>query len=309
VGGRVEIVRGGILESSHQVHAAVVRADGSLLAFVGDPGRLTILRSAAKPFQARVFLRETDAVRDDVLAVMCASHEGLPMHVEAVQRGLAAYRLDARRLENDPSLPASERLRQQCSGTHMGFLAAAKAHGWPLAGYCDRDHPSQQAAHEELALAARRPTDRIPVVVDACGLATFALPLQVIAALYARLPRSDPRQYAAMRAFPDLVAGPRRFDSRLMHVVPGAVAKLGAEGLEAVCLAHEELGIAVRVEDGDSGNRAVVPAALAILPQLLDLDLSPLDDLAAPKLTPLGRGRREIGSVTASIDLEFSGQR
>jgi len=49
----VAVVRGGIVESRRQVHVAVCRPDGTLVASAGDPARLTTLRSAAKPFQAQ----------------------------------------------------------------------------------------------------------------------------------------------------------------------------------------------------------------------------------------------------------------
>ena len=74
------------------------------------------------------------------------------------------------------------------------------------------------------------------MVMDECGVATFALPLQAVARLYARLPSSDPTQFNAMRTFPDIVAGPKRFDSCLMRALPGVVAKCGSEGLQAIAL-------------------------------------------------------------------------
>ncbi|HKV71189.1 MAG TPA: asparaginase, partial [Gemmatimonadales bacterium] len=48
----VELVRGSIVESRHEVHAAVVDGDGKLVASAGDPDYVTFWRSAAKPFQA-----------------------------------------------------------------------------------------------------------------------------------------------------------------------------------------------------------------------------------------------------------------
>jgi L-asparaginase II len=43
---------GGVTENRHEVHASVVDATGKLLFCVGDPSRLTLVRSAAKPVQA-----------------------------------------------------------------------------------------------------------------------------------------------------------------------------------------------------------------------------------------------------------------
>ena len=60
---------------------------------------------------------------DRVLAVTCASHMGQDIHVEAVERGLAACGLTADALDNCIGTPA-ELLRHNCSGNHLGFLAA-----------------------------------------------------------------------------------------------------------------------------------------------------------------------------------------
>ena len=46
------VYRGAQIESFHTGSIAVVDALGRLLAYAGDPGLRTCLRSAAKPFQA-----------------------------------------------------------------------------------------------------------------------------------------------------------------------------------------------------------------------------------------------------------------
>ena len=84
-----------------------------------------------------------------------------------------------------------------------------------------------------------------------------------IAAMYARLDELVPRQYAAMRAHPLMIAGPGDLDSELPPVVPGAVAKGGAEALGCIALPEQGLGVALRVEDG--GYRAVEPGLMAVL--------------------------------------------
>lgn len=47
-----EFTRGGQMESTHFGSIAVADADGRLVASVGDPRRITFMRSSAKPFQA-----------------------------------------------------------------------------------------------------------------------------------------------------------------------------------------------------------------------------------------------------------------
>ena len=109
--------------------------------------------------------------------------------------------------------------------------------------------------------------DANPTMTDGCGVVAFALPLRVIATMYARLPETLPRQFAAMTAHPELVRGDGDFDTEAMRSVSGCVAKGGAEGLSSIGLANAGIGIAIRIDDGNS--RASAPAAVAVLRQLL----------------------------------------
>jgi len=142
--------------------------------------------------------------------------------VEAVERGLSACGLTAEALDNCIGTP-EERLRHNCSGNHLGFLANSVHHGWETAGYRHPGHPSQDAALAEVAERARVPVESIATCTDGCGVVAFELPLATIAAMYARLPEELPRQFAAMRAHPELVRGDGDLDTELMRAVPGAL--------------------------------------------------------------------------------------
>lgn len=272
----VTVYRGELPESRHLVHAAVVRDDGELVAAIGDPERLTTLRSAAKPFQAQPLVASGAAyelgLSERSLAVACASHEGADVHVAAVREGLDAAGLDPELLQNWPG-DVEARLRHNCSGNHMGFLALSSVRGWDTSSYRDAGHPSQRAALAAVAEAARVPEARIGTCVDNCGVVAFALPLATIASMFARLAAELPRQYAAMRAHPELVRGEGGFDTELMRALPGAVAKAGAEAVQAVGLPEQGLGIAVRCEDG--AFRAVEPVCMALLGSLLGWERPP----------------------------------
>ena len=104
--------------------------------------------------------------------------------------------------------------------------------------------------------------------VDGCGVLTFALSLEQMAASFARLPTLDgaDRILVAMRAHPELVGGEGSLDTDLMRRQPGWVAKGGAEGL-LCALAPDGTGYAVKSEDGS--QRPLRPA----LARFLDLDL------------------------------------
>ena len=79
------VYRGAQIESFHTGSIAVVDALGRLLAYAGDPGLHTFLRSAAKPFQAIPLLEyggvDEYELTGEEIALTCASHAGEPAHV------------------------------------------------------------------------------------------------------------------------------------------------------------------------------------------------------------------------------------
>ncbi|MEL7159041.1 MAG: asparaginase, partial [Actinomycetota bacterium] len=98
----IEVVRGGVVESSHVIHAVVADRHGRLEAW-GDRHRPTIPRSAVKAVQALplVTTGAADAFEVSVeeLALACASHSAEPEHVAAVDGWLHRLGLGEQDLE------------------------------------------------------------------------------------------------------------------------------------------------------------------------------------------------------------------
>ncbi len=84
-----ELTRGDTIKSVHFGAIAVVDAAGDLLAWYGDPGAVTFLRSTAKPFQALPFFENggPEAFRLSMAerAILCASHSGTDEHLATVR--------------------------------------------------------------------------------------------------------------------------------------------------------------------------------------------------------------------------------
>ncbi len=256
----VEVRRGGIVESRHRVHAAVVRGGAVELA-AGDAERVAFLRSAAKPIQALPVVRAVPWLDDEQVALLCASHLARPEQLAVVERTLAGAGFTAGALECGPE-PTP--LEHNCSGKHAGFLALCRAKGWDPAGYRLAGHPCQQAMLEEVAAAAGVAPDGIPTAVDGCGVVTFAVPLRIAAASFVRLRALEgaDRVIAAMQAHPELLRGPVAADAALIRALPGWIAKGGAEGL--FCAGSPDgVGIALKVEDG--AFRAIMPVVRHLL--------------------------------------------
>ncbi len=322
---RIERTRGSLVEATHHISVAVSDAAGRLVASAGDVEAVTWWRSAAKPFQALPLLQDGAADRfglsDEELALACASHSSEPRHLEVVSRWMDRLGVSDSDLSCGVHAPLSPVVAQavlrgsasptprwsNCSGKHTGMLALAKHQGWPLAGYHAAGHPVQDRVLAEVARWTGLPESALAQSVDGCTAVCFGLPLRAMALAYAKLAGSQeaaPRRIlAAMTAHPFLVAGTGRLCTDLMTALPGTVvAKVGAEGIYSAALPRAGLGIALKVEDGDT--RASGLALLEVLRQLSAelLTATPLD-LSAASLHHHGKQpiRNTRGAVTGEV--------
>jgi L-asparaginase II len=318
-----EVTRGTIVESLHLGSVAVVDRDGALLYAAGDPHCTTFARSALKPLQALPFAAAGGAAHFGLspaeVALLCASHSGEPRHAAAaaailsragcsasdLQCGTHAPKFYEVRGEVPPPPPYSP-LQHNCSGKHSGMLACCALQQWPKASYLEYEHPLQQAIRRAVAVFTGVPVGALVAGIDGCSAPNYAMPLAALALAFARLASTGidadygaaPRLLAdAMIAHPEMVSGAGRSDLALTAAGRGDwVAKVGAEGVQAIGVRSRGLGIAVKVADGQA--RALMPAVVAVLDQAGLLDAEARQCLA-------GWGRRAIrnyrGTLTGEI--------
>ena len=301
--------RSGFDESVHWGAAVVAAPDGSVVRAVGDPTVVVYPRSALKPVQADAMVVAGLELEPELLALVGASHDGAPRHVEGVRRILSSVGLDEQALQTTPALPfdpdeASAVLRSgggprpvtmNCSGKHAGMLATCVTAGWPTDGHLDAGHPLQRHITASVATALGPVAH---VGLDGCGAPTHAVSLVGLATGIGRLAAGGGAVYRAMTDHPELVGGPTRPVTRFMRGVTGLLAKDGAEGLFVAAL-PDGGALAVKVADGSS--RAVPPVVLVLLP-LLGVPVEVLEHLApSVEQHVLGHGR-PVGVVRALID-------
>src|SRR5436305_4542040 len=259
------VYRGPHVESVHSGSIAVVDARGRLLAYAGDPGHRTSLRSAAKPFQAIPLLEYGGAEEFDLsgeeIALTCASHGGEPVHVATAGALLRKGELDEDDLLCGAHVPYDEKaaaelrasgeapspLHNNCSGKHAGMLLATQLMDVPSSHYIDAEHPLQALMRTTLGEFAGVRSDEIAIATDGCGVPAFFLSLYRTAFAYARMMASSigadapgaldryadsaSRVVEAMTSFPQYVAGSWSITTPLMAAFDGALlAKEGAEG-------------------------------------------------------------------------------
>jgi L-asparaginase len=264
----VRLLRNGIHESSHRVHAVVCDQRGRVLMRAGDPHHLSFIRSALKPFQAREAFRLLWGAEIEASQLQCPTPSG-----------------------------ATSPLEHNCSGKHAAFLATCKRLHWPLESYLQPDHPLQQAVLKRVGELLGLPAAELLSARDDCGAPTLQLQLSQMALLFAHLGAGEQpdleRLSRAMLAHPQLVAGEGRFDTELMRGAHGQVlSKGGAEGIQCLSRVGEGMGVAIKVEDGAS--RAKQAVALHLLDQLDWLTPTTLADLRQRYMAPADHLRLEV---------------
>ena len=316
----VEAWRGDIVESFHRGAYAVVDAAGGVLRQGGDIDRPVYARSAVKGLQALPLVASGAAERfglsNEELALACASHGGQPEHVATATAMLAKAGLDVDVLECGTHWPSSELaaralaasgqspcpLHNNCSGKHSGFAClgalmagdADRARGL-LRGYVEPEHPVMREISASLESATGVRLADAPRGTDGCSIPTFGIPLRALAHAFARFgtgagltperARAAARLREAVAAAPLMVAGTGRLDTRLMtHFGARVFCKVGAEGVYCASLPELGLGLALKMDDGNTARAAEV-AVVALIESLLPLDdadhafVAPLRDL------------------------------
>jgi len=294
----VQLLREGIVESTHVAHVVVCDNRGRNLSVAGNPELGTFIRSALKPFQALAVtsagVLERFELDDKDLAIMCGSHQGRIEQVRQAFHILWKADVDPTALKCPIPEGRTSPLEHNCSGKHAGMLAVCQQRSWPLESYLDRNHPIQKLIVSRVSELLGMPSDEFICAHDDCGAPTYFMQLRQMATLYAMLSSGDSldmeRIIRAMTSHPEMVGGPDAFDTRLMELTDGElVSKSGAEGIQCIGRVGEGLGVAIKVVDGS--KRAKYATAIFTLRQMGWI-LPSVADVLAETYMELGRFKR-----------------
>ncbi|NDC53636.1 MAG: asparaginase [Planctomycetia bacterium] len=304
----VEVLRGSLVESGHAGSIAVADAAGGTLLAAGQADAPVFPRSAVKPLQALPLVASGAADHFGLtaaeIALASGSHGGGPAHVATAASMLEKAGCDEQDLacgshwplDDDAARALAARgdrptpIHNNCSGKHAGFLCLARERGLDPRGYVRPEHAAMCEVTAALAAATREPLATVVPGIDGCSIPTFPLPLTALAAAWARFGTGDglPAELAAaaarlrdaIRAHPEMVAGPGRFDTRIIQASRGAIlVKSGAEGTVCAAIPAVGLGIAVKIADG-----AARAAQVALATVLEACGGSALDDATRAEL-------------------------
>jgi len=303
-------------ESTHFGVVVALDHDGHVAFAVGDPTVSIYPRSSNKPLQALTMVEHGLDLPPRLLALVCASHDGAPMHCDGVLEILATVGLGPDALRNTADLPLDQRsaeavlragggrtaLQMNCSGKHAGMLVTSAVNGWAIDSYLDRNHPLQQAVTARLPELFEAPIAHVGV--DGCGAPAHVTSLLGLVRAFRNIATGERattahRVYSAMIDNPVMVGGERRDVTKLMRAIPGLLAKEGAEGVFAAAL-PDGRAVALKISDGSSRARA--PVMLAAL-RALGVDVRDATGLVEPIMGhdhPVG----EISAIAAAFEGE-----
>lgn len=316
----VTVERGQLVESLHRGDIAIVSANGDVISSVGDIEKIVFARSSMKPLQT-IPIIETGAADqyqfdDGDLALACASHNGERQHTERAASILARLDLEVANLKCGTHPPRRQEayeeliksggevtpIHNNCSGKHSGMLATAKHMNETVDDYYKIEHPVQQRILSVISELTDVPVDDIQIGIDGCGVPVHGIPLRNLALGFARM--ADPigleetRQQSirrvtdAMMNAPEMVGGTSRFCTDFMKHMDGKMfGKVGAEGVYCVGVPKAGIGIAVKIEDGNS--RATNAVIMEILSQMDLIDEKEAEALESYHFPTLLNARKE----------------
>lgn len=286
-----QLVRSGLIEGTHFGNAVVVDADGKVEWSIGDVASPMFPRSSNKLMQGLAMVRNGLPLKNELLALACASHSGEEFHLNGVQDILNAANLGTDSLKCPPDYPLDEverdtflaeglgkaSLYMNCSGKHSAMLFTSVLNGWDTESYLAPTHPVQIACQKTIEEVTGEKVQHVGV--DGCGAPLMSTSLTGLARSFSKFsgPAADPEQKKiadAIRSNPKYLGGTRRDVTKLMQGVPTLLAKDGAEGVYGIGLGDGR-ALALKIEDG--ADRARIVVAMQILRKVMGVVSSEVD--------------------------------
>lgn len=277
------VVRSGLVEGTHFGSAVVVDAQGKVQWSIGDVSSAMFPRSSNKLMQGLAMVRNGLTLKNELLALACASHSGEDFHLDGVRDILNAANLETDSLKCPPDWPLDEverdtflaagmrkaPLYMNCSGKHSAMLFTSVLNGWDTETYLKPNHPLQVACKETIESVTGEKVAHIGV--DGCGAPLMSMSLTGLARSFSQFsgPAEDVDQKkiaTAIKENPQYLGGTRRDVTQLMQGVPGLLAKDGAEGVYGIGLGDGR-ALAIKIEDG--ADRARIVVAMSILQKVM----------------------------------------
>lgn len=289
----VLVNRNGFCESSHQVDVAVCGTNGEVILGLGNVESVIFPRSAIKPLQSLALLEILQSspgvaqLSDCEVALICSSHNGEMLHVDAVKNLLDKFDIDVDDLicgahwslhtktmvSQVRNLEAPHQVHNNCSGKHAGMMILSKLLSSQTDGYEKLSCDAQQRILGILEFMTGVDLTHYTTGIDGCGAPIFSAPLGNWArafALFASCEELPAKRTAACQRIrksiasnPLHIAGKDRSCSAVNSAYGEAITvKVGAEGVYSAAFHELGLGAMIKVRDGNKRGAEVALGAV-----------------------------------------------
>jgi L-asparaginase II len=290
--------RCGIVEKCHYGVISVCDQFGYEKGY-GDTSVETPMRSTAKPFFLIALLNTIFSGIEfslQEIAIMSSSHNGEPVHVEAVKNLLHRFDISESALKcgvHEPYTNISEKtvLSNQCSGKHAMFLIANKIMGINSESYKKLENPVNRILIVQLEEIFEQ--KNIKIGLDGCSILNLAFPVRNISKRFAdfssrRLGQSGEKVLQAYQEEAYFIGGKGCLDTFLNSRYK-MCAKAGSDGIWVAGVPSHGIAITVKTFSGDelAAQRVIVECLdrLMVLPADDDDFLSKFKDKNSYTLT------------------------
>lgn len=309
----VEVLRGPVVESQHQVIAVVMDERAVPAMHFGNVDYLTYPRSAIKLLQALPFF-ETGAadaygLEAKHICLACSSHRGEKNHLAAMEDFFKKTGVQEKQLVCGGHLSANEAMAHEeirrnapltaitnnCSGKHTALIATCLHMKENPEGYEGYHHPAQARLRKVLTEVTRFDHNKAHYGIDGCGILTYALPLKHMAAGMVALfnpKESSLRRMAAQKilqavaAEPFYLSGSDDFTTSIIQKTQGrCIIKNGAEGVFCGVIPSKGWSFALKAEDGSArAAQAATGFLLQKLGMISEAEAAELKPFLEPKI-------------------------
>ncbi len=270
--------RGELLDVVHHGIICVVNSGGEVIYSVGDVKKPVFYRSASKPYQAiPVLMRGLHKkynLTEEETVIFSGSHVGDGEHIAILESIFKKCELNENDLIVKPAVPVratanEERIKlglpprkfyHNCSGKHAALMLLQRELTGSIKGYEQVNSPAEQEVMAVIAELAEFSAENIDIGIDGCGVPVFALPLNNMAISARNLAAPNGLNNKELQnVITEYIPHINRYKNMMrgsgylcteINTDENITAKGGANGVYALGLKKEKLGIAFKLSDG-----------------------------------------------------------
>ena len=280
----VNVYRGKVVESKHQVISLIKDTDGNVLLSTNNDNELVYPRSSIKIFQAMPFINSNAHLKyklnEKNIAIACSSHKGEKQHLDVLNEWIIKINIHIKDLmcgiHNPLDLSSSNnlllggktpnQLHNNCAGKHLGMISGCLANNMRYDNYVDFDHPYQKLIRQTLETFMGFKIQKNCIGTDGCSAPQYAFLLNHLSNSMINLikEKNNNDKYSkainiilsSINKYPKLIGGRNSFDSEVIKITKGRIfCKGGAEGVLLFADFIKKIGGVIKVIDGNDRAR------------------------------------------------------